>query len=54
MGLRDKIFIRSLALVYFLAFSSLAFQVIGLVGAHGILPVSGLLQNIKSQTVIVF
>jgi hypothetical protein len=51
MGLRDKIFIRSLALVYFLAFSSLAFQVTGLLGAHGILPASDLLQKIKSQTI---
>jgi hypothetical protein len=51
MGLRDKIFIRSLALVYFLAFSSLAFQVTGLMGEHGILPAGALLTKLKSQTV---
>lgn len=49
MGLRDKIFFRSLAIVYFLAFGSLYMQIKGLIGAGGILPVRDFLASVKQS-----
>ncbi len=42
------LFIRIIALIYFAAFSSMAVQVIGLVGNQGILPLNLFLQNAES------
>jgi lipase maturation factor 1 len=39
------LFLRLLGVVYFVAFVSLALQITGLVGEHGILPVGGFLQR---------
>jgi hypothetical protein len=39
------LFLRLLGVVYFVAFVSLALQITGLVGAHGILPAGGFLQR---------
>ena len=39
------LFIRLIALIYLVAFASLAVQVTGLIGSHGILPVNIFLQN---------
>jgi hypothetical protein len=50
MGLRDRIFFRSLGLVYFLAFGSLIFQIKGLIGVNGILPVSDLLSSVRQSS----
>ena len=44
-----RLFLRLLAIVYLTAFSSLAFQVEGLVGSKGILPVARLLEWLRSQ-----
>ena len=41
------IFLRLLGLVYLIAFLSLRGQVVGLIGAHGILPVSNFLQALQ-------
>ena len=40
------LFLRALALIYAVAFGSLTFQVIGLVGARGILPVAPFLASV--------
>jgi lipase maturation factor 1 len=48
-GTRD-LFLRALAIVYLIAFVSLAFQIEGLVGSRGILPASQLLEWVRSQT----
>jgi len=42
------VFLRGLGLIYIAAFASLAVQVLGLVGSHGILPVSEYLAAAKS------
>ncbi len=42
------VFLRLLGLVYFLAFLSLRVQIIGLLGAHGILPASQSLQALRN------
>jgi len=39
------LFLRLLGVVYFVAFVSLALQITGLVGEHGVLPASGFLQR---------
>jgi hypothetical protein len=44
------LFLRALAIVYLIAFVSLAFQIEGLVGSRGILPVAQLLEWVRSQT----
>ncbi len=43
------IFLRALALVYLCAFLSLATQILGLVGSHGILPAHELLQAVANS-----
>jgi hypothetical protein len=48
-GIRD-LFLRALAIVYLIAFVSLAVQIEGLVGSSGILPVEQLLEWVRSQT----
>ena len=37
-GLTRSLFLRGLALVYFIAFASLIPQILGLIGEHGIVP----------------
>jgi hypothetical protein len=44
------IFLRTLAAIYFSAFYSLLFQIEGLNGPHGILPVQRFLLDVQSQT----
>src|SRR5581483_7908154 len=39
------LFLKALALVYFIAFLSFGMQVTGLIGEHGILPLAGYLRN---------
>jgi predicted DCC family thiol-disulfide oxidoreductase YuxK len=41
------LFLRALALIYAVAFGSLAFQVTGLIGEHGILPVAPFLASVE-------
>ncbi len=41
------LFVRALALIYAVAFGSLAFQVTGLLGEHGILPVAPFLASVE-------
>jgi predicted DCC family thiol-disulfide oxidoreductase YuxK len=43
----EWLFIRLLAAIYFVAFASLALQITGLIGARGILPVSGYLAGLS-------
>jgi lipase maturation factor 1 len=43
----EWLFIRLLAAIYFAAFASLALQITGLIGARGILPVSGYLGGVS-------
>ena len=43
------VFLRLLGLVYVIAFLSLRGQVLGLIGAHGILPVGNFLQTVQSN-----
>ena len=47
--LSSWLFLRLLGVVYFFAFLSLATQIVGLAGAHGILPVSQLLATAESH-----
>src|SRR5438045_883752 len=42
------IFLRALGLIFFSAFYSLAFQIHGLIGAHGILPVVSYLTEVRT------
>src|SRR5256884_5700704 len=42
------LFLRLLGLVYLIAFGSLALQVTGLVGEHGILPATGFLERARA------
>lgn len=42
-------FLRALAVIYAIAFLSLAFQIVGLVGSTGILPISMFLEHVKEQ-----
>src|SRR2546425_427636 len=42
------LFLRLLGLVYLIAFASLALQVMGLVGEHGILPATGFLERARA------
>jgi lipase maturation factor 1 len=44
-----ELFLRLMGLVYFCAFFSLVFQIDGLFGEHGILPVSDYLEAVKSS-----
>ncbi len=46
---KPEIFFRLLGVVYFFAFSSLAFQILGLIGSQGILPVHNFLEVVKSE-----
>jgi lipase maturation factor 1 len=46
-GLTRSIFLRGLGLVYMAAFASIAVQVDGLIGSHGILPVSDYLESVR-------
>src|SRR4051812_33716808 len=41
------LFLRALALIYAVAFGSLAFQVTGLIGEHGIVPVAPFLASVE-------
>src|SRR5690349_3299467 len=43
------LFLRLIGVIYFIAFVSLAAQVTGLVGEHGILPVGELLSTVHRQ-----
>ena len=43
------LFLKLLALIYFVAFLSLSVEITGLVGANGILPVDILLGNASTQ-----
>ncbi len=43
------IFLRCLGAIYLIAFVSLGFQVLGLIGSHGLLPVSDFLNEAKLQ-----
>src|ERR1700730_6762858 len=43
------IFLRALGLIYYSAFFSLAFQIRGLIGPHGILPASEYLQALAER-----
>jgi len=45
--LSRSVFLRLLGLVYVIAFLSLRVQIVGLIGAHGILPVGDLLQAVQ-------
>jgi predicted DCC family thiol-disulfide oxidoreductase YuxK len=45
----SSLFLRGLALVYFVAFISLIPQIIGLIGEHGILPARDYLETIRSE-----
>ncbi|MDT8283184.1 MAG: lipase maturation factor family protein, partial [Gammaproteobacteria bacterium] len=47
--LASGLFIKLLALIYFAAFLSLGVQITGLIGGHGILPVSEFLQYIHQN-----
>src|SRR5712671_2211696 len=44
-----RIFLRALGLIYYSAFFSLAFQIRGLIGPHGILPAGEYLQAVAEQ-----
>src|SRR2546422_10829768 len=43
------LFLRLLGVVYLVAFVSLALQITGLVGEHGILPAGGFLERARSE-----
>jgi len=43
----EWLFLRLLAAIYLIAFASLAFQITGLIGAHGILPLGGYLDAVS-------
>jgi predicted DCC family thiol-disulfide oxidoreductase YuxK len=43
----EWLFLRLLAAIYFVAFASLAVQITGLIGAHGVLPVGGYLAAVS-------
>ncbi|MGB0058950.1 lipase maturation factor family protein [Candidatus Binatus sp.] len=43
------LFIRSIGLIYFAAFVSFGVQALGLIGSHGILPLSGFTDAVRSQ-----
>ena len=43
------LFIRSIGLIYFAAFVSFGMQALGLIGSHGILPLSGFTDAVRSQ-----
>src|SRR4051794_6951221 len=45
----NSLFLRGVALVYFIAFVSLLPQISGLIGAHGILPANSFLDAIHHQ-----
>ena len=45
----SRLFLRVLALIYFSAFASLALQIEGLAGSHGILPLAGHLDTLHQQ-----
>jgi len=47
--LMRRVFLRSLALIYLIAFTSLWVQIAGLVGSNGILPVSLTVQSLRQQ-----
>ena len=49
MIISSWIFSRWMALIYLAAFWSLAVQIIGLIGSHGILPASDFLHDISQQ-----
>src|SRR5207249_9498957 len=42
------LFVRLLGFIYFFAFASLAVQITGLIGSHGILPIENCLRDIQS------
>src|SRR5262245_31269281 len=44
-----SLFLRGLALVYFIAFASLIPQIVGLIGSNGILPAAGYLNAVGLQ-----
>ncbi len=48
-ALVEWLFIRILGLIYFVAFASLAVQITGLIGSHGILPAGDYLQAIYDR-----
>src|SRR5438552_2814898 len=48
-ALVEWLFIRVLGLTYFVAFASLAVQITGLIGSHGILPAADFLQSIHNH-----
>ena len=45
----EWLFLRLLAAIYLVAFASLAVQIIGLIGAHGILPLGGYLAAVAKE-----
>jgi predicted DCC family thiol-disulfide oxidoreductase YuxK len=47
--LSRRLFIRSLGLIYFIAFMSLAVQIVGLVGKDGIIPIADYLPLVKQH-----
>src|SRR5260370_30317199 len=48
-ALVEWLFIRILSLIYFMAFASLAVQITGLIGSHGILPAGDYLQAVHDR-----
>ena len=43
------VFLRGLALIYLIAFASLWMQMDGLIGSHGIVPVEGVMEELKKE-----
>jgi len=48
-ALVEWLFVKILGLIYFVAFASLAVQITGLIGSHGILPTADFLQSIHNR-----